>query len=50
MSFEIRPAHSRYTARHGWLESKHLFSFADYHDPENMHFGALRVFNDDIIA
>ncbi|MBP6921382.1 pirin family protein [Candidatus Gracilibacteria bacterium] len=44
------PARNRYTARHDWLESKHLFSFADYYDSENVHFGILRVFNDDIIA
>lgn len=50
MNIQIIPARSRYTARHDWLESKHLFSFADYYDPANMHFGALRVFNDDIIA
>lgn len=45
----IIPARERYTARHDWLESKHLFSFADYYDPANMHFGVLRVFNDDFI-
>jgi len=50
MKIQIIPARSRFTARHDWLESKHLFSFADYYDPANMHFGALRVFNDDIIA
>jgi len=50
MNIQIIPARSRFSARHDWLESKHLFSFADYYDPANMHFGALRVFNDDIIA
>lgn len=50
MNINIIPAHNRYTARHDWLESKHLFSFADYYDPKNMHFGILRVFNDDLIA
>jgi len=50
MNIQIIPAHNRYIARHDWLESKHLFSFADYYDPKNMNFGALRVFNDDIIA
>lgn len=39
----------RYLAKHEWLTSYHLFSFADYYDVNNMNFGALRVFNDDII-
>ncbi len=34
---------------HGWLKTYHSFSFADYYDPENLHWGALRVFNDDVI-
>jgi len=34
----------------GWLDTKHHFSFADYHDPRRMHWGALRVWNDDTIA
>ena len=42
-------AHTRFHAQHDWLSTYHLFSFADYYDPENMNFGALRVFNDDTI-
>jgi redox-sensitive bicupin YhaK (pirin superfamily) len=42
-------AKERFLAEHGWLSSYHLFSFAEYYDPYNMHFGTLRVFNDDYI-
>ncbi len=35
---------------HGWLKTDHSFSFADYFDPNNTHWGALRVFNDDVVA
>src|SRR3989339_544590 len=41
---------SRGGADHGWLKAKHSFSFANYYDPERVHFGALRVLNDDIVA
>ncbi|MFL5773569.1 MAG: pirin family protein, partial [Flavisolibacter sp.] len=37
-------------ANHGWLDSWHTFSFAGYHDPLRIHFGALRVLNDDTVA
>lgn len=37
-------------ADHGWLDTRHHFSFAGYHDPKRVHWGALRVWNDDIIA
>ena len=46
----IHLADSRGKANHGWLQSWHTFSFADYYDPGRMQFGALRVINDDIIA
>ncbi len=38
-----------YLSNQGWLESRFHFSFAEYHNPENMHFGVLRVLNDDIV-
>ena len=47
---ERRPFESLGGANHGWLDAKHHFSFADYHDPKRMGWGALRVWNDDTIA
>ena len=43
-------ADSRGNADHGWLKSRHSFSFANYYDPERIQFGALRVLNDDTVA
>lgn len=45
----IHKAETRGHANHGWLNSMHTFSFANYHNPERMHFGALRVLNDDTV-
>jgi redox-sensitive bicupin YhaK (pirin superfamily) len=47
---DVRPFNSLGGANHGWLDAKHHFSFASYHDPKRMGWGALRVWNDDTIA
>jgi redox-sensitive bicupin YhaK (pirin superfamily) len=47
---DIRPFASLGGANHGWLNAKHHFSFADYHDDTRMNWGRLRVWNDDEIA
>ena len=50
MKTVLHKANTRGHADHGWLNSRHSFSFANYHNPERMHFGVLRVLNDDIVS
>jgi redox-sensitive bicupin YhaK (pirin superfamily) len=48
--FALQKSSERFYSDHGWLKTYHSFSFADYHDPANVNWGALRVFNDDRVA
>ena len=50
MNTVLHKANTRGHANHGWLQANHSFSFANYYNPERMHFGVLRVLNDDTIA
>jgi len=50
MNTVLHKANTRGHANHGWLDTHHSFSFASYHNPERMHFGVLRVLNDDRVA
>jgi len=50
MKSVLHKASTRGNANHGWLNSYHSFSFANYHNPDRMNFGVLRVLNDDVVA
>ena len=49
MKINIHKSDSRGVANHGWLNSRHTYSFSNYHDPSRMGFGKLRVINDDTV-
>ena len=47
---QVHTAESRGFQNHGWLVANHSFSFANYYNPERVHFGVLRVLNDDFVS
>jgi quercetin 2,3-dioxygenase len=49
MNTVLHKANTRGHANHGWLDTNHTFSFAHYYDPTRLHFGVLRVLNDDVV-
>jgi redox-sensitive bicupin YhaK (pirin superfamily) len=49
-AFLVQRSNERAYFDHGWLQTYHSFSFAEYRDPRNVNWGALRVFNDDVVA
>ena len=50
MNTVLHKSDTRGHANHGWLDTYHSFSFANYHNPERMHFGVMRVLNDDTVS
>ena len=50
LRYTLHKAETRGDANHGWQHSKHTFSFANYYDANRMHFGVLRVLNDDTVS
>ena len=46
----LHKSETRGHVNHGWLDTHHTFSFANYYNPERNHFGVLRVLNDDCVA
>lgn len=50
LQYTLHKAETRGDTNHGWLHSKHTFSFANYYDANRMHFGVLRVLNDDTVS
>ena len=50
MKLVIHKSEERGMINHGWLQANYSFSFSNYYDPKKLHFGALRVLNDDVIA